>query len=182
MFNTENRFGLVAILLHWSMAIAIVTLFGVGLYMVELTYYDELYQVLPFYHMSVGMLLAAVLVFRLIWKFVNPTPRPVPGSKPWEHRLAKLVHALLYVLLIALVCTGYLINTADGSAISVFDWFEVPALISDIPDQEDLAGDAHELLAYAVIGLAIAHAAAALKHHFINRDDTLRRMLGRSAH
>jgi cytochrome b561 len=73
--------------------------------------------------------------------------------------------------------SGYLISTADGRAIAVFDWFSVPALISDLPAQEDIAGLIHRWLAYLMMGLVLLHAAAALKHHFINKDNTLRKML-----
>ena len=76
---------------------------------------------------------------------------------------------------------GYLISTADGRAIEVFGWFQVPATLYDLPEQEDIAGEIHELIAWALILLAGVHALAALKHHFINRDTTLLKMLGRDA-
>lgn len=175
--NTSTGFGLVAITVHWMMALAIFALFGVGLYMVELTYYDELYKVLPFYHKSVGIVLAAVFVFRLVWRVTNTTPRAADGVALLEARAAHAVHLIFYALIAALLVSGYLISTADGSSISVFDAFDVPATVTSIPDQEDIAGLVHEYLAYALIALVILHAGAALKHHFVNRDDTLRRML-----
>ncbi|MEM7208068.1 MAG: cytochrome b [Pseudomonadota bacterium] len=176
--NTPERFGTVAIALHWVMALAIFGLFGVGWYMVDLTYYDELYKTLPFYHKSVGITLAAVLLFRIVWKLMNPTPKPLAGSSSFEKFAAKAAHLLIYVLLLAIVFSGYLISTADGLPISVFDWFFVPASITGIPEQEDIAGFVHEYLAYALMALVAVHAAAALKHHFFDNDDTLKRMLG----
>ena len=74
--------------------------------------------------------------------------------------------------------SGYLISTADGRGISFFDWFEVPAFITSIPDQEDLAGDWHIWLTDALVVLGVLHGLAALKHHFIDKDGTLKRMLG----
>src|SRR5690606_41109935 len=76
--------------------------------------------------------------------------------------------------------SGYRISTADGRPISVFGWFEMPALITGIPRQEDVASDVHFYAAWALIILAGLHALAALKHHFIDRDDALRRMFGRA--
>jgi cytochrome b561 len=73
---------------------------------------------------------------------------------------------------------GYLISTADGRAIEVFGLFNVPALVTGIPNMEDSAGQAHLVLAISLISLATLHALAALKHHFFDRDQTLRRMLG----
>ena len=88
-----------------------------------------------------------------------------------------LVSALGLVVMIA----GYLISTADGVGISVLGWFEVPALVSGLPDQADVAGQIHFYLAWALVIFSGLHALAALKHHFIDRDATLKRMLGRQA-
>jgi cytochrome b561 len=74
--------------------------------------------------------------------------------------------------------SGYLISTADGRGLEVFDWFSVPATLSGLDRQEDIAGEVHLYLAWTVIVLAALHALAALKHHFIDRDPTLMRMLG----
>ncbi|MOA52423.1 hypothetical protein D3C78_1757160 [compost metagenome] len=75
--------------------------------------------------------------------------------------------------------SGYLISTADGRGIEVFGWFTVPATLSGIDGQEDIAGVVHLWLAWGLIGMAALHALAALKHHFIDRDATLSQMLGR---
>lgn len=176
--NTEQRFGLVSILLHWIMALAVFGLFGLGWYMVDLTYYDALYKTLPEWHKSIGILLALVFVFRFAWRLRNPVPQPVRGSSPFEITASKVAHRLMYLLIALIIVSGYLISTAEGAAIDVFNLFSVPATLTSIPQQEDIAGAIHEYLAYALIGLAAVHAGAALKHHFVNRDETLRRMLG----
>jgi cytochrome b561 len=79
--------------------------------------------------------------------------------------------------LLSLFISGYLISTADGRAIEVFNWVSVPALGELFENQEDVAGDIHFYLAWTLIGLAVVHALAALKHHFINKDDTMKQML-----
>jgi cytochrome b561 len=173
--NTTDGYGLVAILLHWLVTLAVIGLFVLGLWMVELTYYDDWYRTAPFIHKSAGILLFLVVSFRLIWRLVNP--RPVAIGSPLERRLAHAVHLLLYGLLFATMVAGYLISTADGRPIEVFGWFEIPATITGIENQEDVAGGVHLWLAWMLIGLAALHALAALKHHFFNRDRTLRRML-----
>jgi len=91
-----------------------------------------------------------------------------------------LGHSVLYLGLFLVMMSGYLISTADGRAISVFGLFDVPAVITSIPNQADTAGLVHEYAAWALVILAVLHALAALKHHFIDRDATLRRMLGRN--
>jgi cytochrome b561 len=101
------------------------------------------------------------------------------NHRPWEIKLAHLTHLLLYFLLLAIMVSGYLISTADNRAIEVFGWFAVPATITSLPDQEDIAGKVHLILASILIGLASLHAAAAVKHHFIDRDRSLKRICGR---
>lgn len=176
--NTTQAYGWVAILLHWLVAVAVIGLFVLGLYMTGLSYYDPYYRLAPHIHKSIGMLLLGLMAVRLIWRLSNPRPHPVPTLKSWEKRLSEWVHWLLYLLLFAIMISGYLISTADGRAITIFDWFSVPALVTGLPRQEDIAGAVHYWLAMVTIGLVVLHALAALKHHFIDRDATLRRMLG----
>jgi cytochrome b561 len=122
--------------------------------------------------------LAAVLIFRIVWKLTNTAVAPADGVAALEAKVARIVHGAFYFILCVLVTSGYLISTADNSPISVFDFFDVPATITGLPEQEDRAGLIHEYTAYLLTALVVMHALAALKHHFINRDNTLRRMLG----
>ncbi|AGA90364.1 cytochrome B561 [Thioflavicoccus mobilis 8321] len=177
--NTEERYGLVAVLLHWLIAAVIVGLFALGLWMVELTYYDPWYRRAPELHKGIGVLLLLTVLLRLGWRLINTTPGPESGQSPLEQRLARLTHALLYLLLLLVMASGYLISTADGRPIEVFGLFSVPATLTGLPNQADVAGDVHLILAIALVILASVHALAALKHHFIDRDATLLRMLGR---
>ena len=172
--NTLNNYGWISIGLHWLVAISVIGLFGLGLWMVELTYYDAWYRRAPDLHKGVGVLLFFVMLARLAWHLGNPRPR-LSGA-PWERQAARLVHGLLYLLLYALMVSGYLISTADGRAIDVFGLFGLPASLTG-KNQEDIAGVVHEVLAYGVIALASLHTLAALKHHLIDHDNTLKRML-----
>jgi len=169
-----KQYNRTAKLLHWISALLIICLFVLGLWMVDLNYYSEWYKIAPHWHKSIGLCLFAVTFFRLVWKITTKTPL-IEGKK-WEINTAKLIHNLLYALLFALFISGYMISTADGRAINVFNWFSVPGLGSIIEYQEDIAGDVHYYLALTVIGLASLHALAALKHHFINKDNTLNKM------
>ena len=180
MRNTPTRFGWLAIAMHWIDAIVIVALFSIGFYMVDLTYYDALYKPLPEIHKSLGMLMLFWFPLRFLWRLSNPKPAPVEGISPAEQNMARLAHLAMYLLIAVVLISGYLIPMAAGAGISVFDLFTVPATISGIANQEDVAGVIHRYVAYALIGLVVLHASAALKHHFINHDNTLRRMLGMS--
>ncbi|QJD59394.1 cytochrome b [Pseudomonas sp. gcc21] len=176
--NTASRYGAIAIALHWIVALSVIGLAILGLWMVDLTYYSPYYRSAPFWHKSIGISLAALIVVRLGWRLMNPRPAHIPDHKPWEKRLAALVHALLYILLAVIVISGFLISTAKGQGVSVFGWFEIPAVLTGLPAQADRAGAVHYWVAISVLVLAGLHALGALKHHFIDRDDTLRRMLG----
>jgi len=177
--NTDNSYGLVSIGLHWLIAAAAIGLFALGVWMVELSYYDRWYQRAPQLHKSLGVLLFGVMLARLAWRRANPRPRPIGSAL--QNRGAAGVHSLLDVLLFTLAVSGYLISTADGRAIEVFTLFSVPGTLSGLEQQADIAGRVHQLLGFALIGITALHAGAALKHHFIDRDRTLKRMLSSKA-
>lgn len=172
--DTSEGYGLVSRLFHWLMAVAIIAMFGLGLWMVRLDYYSPYYNSAPDIHRSVGMILLFALILRVIWRLSNPKPSAVELS-PFERKAAFSVHWGFYLLLFALLISGYLISTSDGDPISVFGWFDVPAL-TKVPGLETPAGNVHRVLAYAVIALAVIHALAALKHHLIDRSTILTRM------
>ncbi|MCW8847125.1 MAG: cytochrome b [Sedimenticola sp.] len=176
--NTPQHYGAISIVIHWAMAVLIVGLFILGLYMTELDYYDPWYKRAPDIHRSLGIIMLILLLFRLAWRQLNPKPAPVDNDPEHLHKLAEWVHGLLYLLLFAIALSGYLISTADGRGIDVFNWFTVPALFPSFENMEDLAGEVHFILAITLIALVSLHAVAALKHHFIDRDLTLMRMLG----
>lgn len=178
MNNTVKNYNVVSRLLHWVSAITIFGMFGIGLWMVDLTYYSEWYKTAPDWHRSVGILLAIVTLGRMLWKHV--TASPIVEGKAYEVITAKIVHLLMYVLLFVLFVSGYLISTSDGRGIDVFTWFTVPSLGELFANQSDIAGNIHYYTACILVGLASVHALAALKHHIIDKDNTLRKMIGAS--
>ena len=177
--NSTSHYGLVSILMHWLVALAVFGLFGLGYWMVGLDYYSGWYKTAPDLHKSIGLLLFAVMLVRVLWRWVSPVPASLPNHGRLTRLGSKLGHGFLYLGLFVLMISGYLISTADGRGIEVFGLFEVPASLTSIPDQEDVAGLVHEYLAWALVIFAGVHALAALKHHVIDRDRTLLRMFGR---
>ncbi|MES9898141.1 MAG: cytochrome b [Sedimenticola sp.] len=175
--NSKNSWGWTSILFHWLTAVTVFTLFGLGLWMVELTYYDDWYKKGPDLHRAIGVLLFILTTLRLIWRRSQPAPEPPANHQRWEVRLAHTVHALLYLLLFTIMFSGYLISTADSRGVDIFGLFTIPATITSIPQQEEVAGVVHFYLASSLIGLVILHAAGAIKHHVIDKDNTLIRMI-----
>lgn len=174
--NTLNGYGLIAIIFHWLSALAVIGLFALGYWMVDLSYYSEWYRTGPYIHKSIGLLLLFLTLLRITWKVANVKPIVIAQNK-LEAKTAQFAHTILYLLMLVIMISGYLISTADGRGIEVFTWFTVPSAGELFNEQEDIAGLIHEYSAYAVIAFVVLHAVAALKHHFINRDNTLTRML-----
>lgn len=172
----SQGYNKIAKTVHWISAVVVIGMFAVGWWMVDLNYYSEWYQTAPHWHKSIGILLVFLTLFRLLWKLLTKSPA-IEGSK-LEKVAAKSAHNLMYLLLFVLFISGYLISTEDGRPISVFGWFDVPGLGKFFENQADLSGQVHFYVACVLIGLASVHALAALKHHFIDKDNTLRKMTG----
>ena len=175
--NSASRYGLASITLHWVMALTIIGMYPLGLYIESLGYYDAAYRTVPHWHKSIGMILLGLLVVRLLWRVISVSPKALSQLR-LQQLATKVVHQSMYLLMIVALISGYMISTADGRAIALFNWFEVPALPTLVEQQEDVAGAVHYWSTTILILLAVVHALAALKHHFINKDQTLKRMFG----
>lgn len=178
MSTEVKNYNPIARAMHWMSAIVIIGLFAAGLWMVDLSYYSEWYRTAPHWHKSMGIILAVLTLFRLAWNLVTASPS-VEGNS-FEKIAAKIAHGSMYLLLLVLFVSGYLISTADGRAIEVFDWFAIPGAGALFDGQADFAGEIHFYAAWTLIIMAGLHAVAALKHHVIDNDNTLRKMIGAS--
>ncbi|RUO37989.1 cytochrome B [Aliidiomarina taiwanensis] len=177
--NTESRYGFVSVLLHWTIGLAVIGMFAMGVWMVDLNYYSPWYHKAPALHKSIGVVLFIALLLRLVWRRLNPQVQPLASHSAWEQKGAKLGHWLMYALMFALLISGYLISTADGVGVLVFGLIELPASVYGLPNQADIAGEVHKYLGWVLMGVVAIHALAAIKHHFIDGDATLVRMFGK---
>src|SRR3990167_1520285 len=177
--NSVNRYGIVAITLHWLMAVLIIGLIILGLYMVRL---PISLQKLKFYgwHKEYGLLALFLVAIRLGWRFANISPVLPDHLAKLQKLAAHAAHYLLYLLMFALPLTGWLLTSAAGLPVSFFSLFVLPDLVAPDENLRMLLILVHEYLGYALIAVICAHAAAALQHHFYHKDDILRRMLPRS--
>ncbi|MFK8067276.1 MAG: cytochrome b [Gammaproteobacteria bacterium] len=176
--ETIQNYNSIAIFIHWLIAVGVFGLFGLGLWMTDLGYYDAWYQTAPWLHEGIGVMLFLFLIVRILWSRISSPPEHLSTHKRWEKIASRLVQNLLNILLFVISISGYLIITAKGDPLPVFDLFNIPASFTGIKNQEDLAGEIHLFLAWVLIIFASFHALAALKHHFIDKDRTLKRMLG----
>lgn len=173
--NTQNRFGIVTILLHWLMAILIIVLLALGLYMTRIPI-SALKLKLYGWHKELGMMVLMLAAIRITWRLnnINPSLAALPR---WEILVARAMHWAFYGFMFALPISGWLMTSASGLPVSFFGLFLMPDLISPNEHWRLLLVDIHKWLAYALILAFCGHTAAALKHHFIDKDDILRRML-----
>lgn len=158
------------------MAIALIGLYFLGDWMVDLGYYDTWYHKAPTLHKSIGMVVAAILVFRVAWSYMQPRPAPIE-EKQWRVMLAKVAHLGLYVMSAFIIVSGYLITTAKGQGIDIFGLLEFPALFAENVDRGELAGKLHDIGSQVFMLMVLLHTLAALAHHYVFKDATLKRML-----
>lgn len=177
--NTEDGYGIVAIALHWSMALLMIGLAALGLYMVTLpdAGFDTKKITLILYHKEFGMLALVLFALRLGWRFTQVLPKLAPHLPDWQMLAARFVHLCFYALMFALPITGWLMSSAAGIPVSFFGLFTLPDFIHRNDHLFARFIDIHKWLGYALIVLIAVHVGAALRHHFILKDDTLRRML-----
>ncbi|KTD78825.1 cytochrome b [Legionella waltersii] len=173
--NTTKQYGLIAILIHWIMAIFIIGLLAVGLYMVRLPiglWKLKLYG----YHKEFGALVFLLILLRILWKLVNAAPT-LPDHMPnWQKTAARSVHHALYIVVFFMPITGWLTSSAAGLSVSFFGLFTLPDLISANPIWEENLALAHEVLGFTLIGLLGLHVGAVFQHYLVFKDNLLRRM------
>lgn len=178
MQNTKQHYGWITITLHWLIASVIIGLFALGYWMVDLGYYDPWYTQGPDIHRSLGVVLFGLMIVMFVAQIIQAKPQSLQSHTKFEKLAGPLAHKLLYLLVIVVMLSGYLISTADGRAIEVFQLLTIPSVWKLLSNQVDIAGFIHQYLSYTMMVLALIHALAALKHHFIDKDKTLTRMLG----
>lgn len=177
--NTRDRFGLVSILNHWLTAVLITGAIGVGWIFEDLER-GALQAGLTQIHFSLGLMILALALFRIGWRFAAGLPGPAGAPTVWEHSAARIGHIALMAMIVLMPISGILMQIGEGRELAIFGLIIVPATGLQIDFMHDLAHSLHEGGANMLIFLIAVHVLAALKHHLIDQDPTLLRMLGRS--
>lgn len=181
-----RRYNAVAVALHWLTVLAILLLLAMGWVMTSLPLGSPLQFTLFQLHKSVGMTVLALTLFRLVWRLAHRPP-PLPDSMgPLERLVAHLGHFGLYALLLGLPLIGWGVVSTSPYNIPTVLYGLIPlphlAFLADLADRQalnKLLENGHGLAAYLLTALVVGHAAAALRHHFLLKDDVLARMLPR---
>ena len=171
--NTVQSYGVVARFFHWAMFLLIGLTILLALNMEDMPEPDK--DLTERLHRSLGLVIFMLLILRFGWKLTNPRPADPPGPA-WMNVAAQLVHWLLYLLILLQVIAGIVMSQAGGETVSLFELFALPAMV--LPDQEveEFWEEIHEANWIVLTALVIGHVAAALYHHFGDRDDVFRRM------
>lgn len=183
MRDTKLQLSNLTIFLHWIVGLTIIALAVVGIYMDE----NEVFELYPI-HKSIGVLIFLVIVVRVYWRFINGWLQPVREYNAIEHNLAKIVHWVLIIAMVVMPISGFIMSSVGGYGVSVFGLEIVvaqfdPVTKEAIPHNATLAGFMHEthgIVGNIIIIAIVLHIIGALKHHIIDKDNTLRRILGKT--
>jgi Cytochrome B561 len=174
--NDESRYGLVAQIFHWAIVVLIVIQFVLASKADALPRGPAKIAVLE-QHKSVGITILALVILRLAWRWMNPVPPQPLSVARWQRVAAQILHIALYSLLLIVPVLGWFMSSARNFPVSWFRMFTLPDFIAPNETAFKVLRAVHVTLARTLAVLALLHIAAALKHHFIDRDDVLRRML-----
>jgi len=174
--STTTCWGAIAKFFHWTVALGIIGMLTVGWYMTDLPNSRDKLDIYLL-HKSTGLTLLVLIAFRLLWRSLDLTPKLPPLTPQWQRLAARASHAMLYVLMLVMPLSGWAYNSASNTPLRWFGVFRVPALLGPDRELKDFLGDLHEVSAIALAVVLSVHVLAALKHHLIDRDATLKRML-----
>lgn len=174
--NTTERWGSVAKSFHWLIALLIFIMIAVG-WTAKLSPRGPLRIELFGWHKSTGMLILGLMTARLLWRLVNPVPVLPPTVKGWEKFVAAATHWLIYAAVFVMPISGYVITSAGNAPFKFFKTFTVPLLVPPDRALHGTAEGVHEWAFWILAVLLVLHISAALRHHFVVKDDILSKML-----
>lgn len=173
--TATSRYTATAIALHWLAALLILGAFPLGVYAHELALSPLKLKLLS-YHKWLGVTIFLLTVARLAWRATHRPPPMADSIPPWQRRAAHGLHHLLYLLLLAIPLSGWLMSSAKGFPVVYLGLLQLPDLVAKNAELADIFKEIHEALNFGMLTLVGLHVVAAFKHHFIDRDDTMQRM------
>lgn len=174
--DTNLRYGFISMANHWISAALMVALLFLGWFMEDIGGPATEIQLTKL-HASIGMSLLLLTLMRLGWRNGNASPTPPTGMPHWQIKIAKYLKYGLYVTLIALPITGWVMFNADGHSLTPFGLFSLPDIVPKNGNLSEFIEEIHEFLVALFLFLASVHILAAVKHHLWDKDDVLNRMM-----
>jgi len=174
--NTEQDYGLISKILHWLIALIMISLIAIAWYMVRLSDEDVLYWRLLDAHEAAGLSLLILLPLKIVWTRFSPNPGYEPTLAGWERFIAGGVRRLFVLAILVIPLSGFLFVATNGEAVTLYDLFTIPDIGTVSKGVRDWLSDIHYYVSYGCAVLIVIHILAALKHHFLDGAATLRRM------
>lgn len=174
--NTDATYGVVSKSLHWIIGLAIIGLLAVGLFMVRIEPTPDKWQLYGL-HKATGIVVLALVFGRIIWRKINLSPTLPNDMKAIEKIGAHAGHLALYIFMLGMPLSGWAMSSAGGHGVSIYGLFDMPALVGENKDLGRTFNQIHEYMSYALIATIAVHMLAGFYHHFIRKDNVLRRML-----
>lgn len=173
--NTETRYGIVAKGFHWLLFLMLTFSIIAGNFLASMPKGAEKLQAAGM-HKSFGAVLLILILLRMAWRLINVTPRDPEGTSAIQSMMAKALHWALYVLMFAQPLSGIMMSQTAGVPVSFFGLFDFPLFLDKDPSLAQLFRDMHGIVWILLVLAVIGHTGAAIYHHFIKKDDVLKRM------
>lgn len=179
LWNTQNHYGSISKFLHWTIALLVLiqlaTVFWVQFVLPEKSPQAGFF--IGDIHKPVGVLVLVLAILAIAWRMMNIKPA-FPSTMPrWEKVTAQLVHRLLYLGIILMPISGLIMTEAAGRPPNLFGLYQIPMFMTENKSLASLFFEIHSVIGFCLIALVVLHTLAALKHHFIDKDSVLKRML-----
>ena len=171
-----QRYSRLSIFFHWMIALLIIGAFALGSIMTDMKISPSKLQYYS-WHKWMGVSIFAVVALRLLSRLLLGAPAYPASMKKWETQLANATHIFLYVLMFAVPLSGYFYTSAAGIPVVYFKLIQLPTIIGPNPELKPILKELHEVLTTVLLIVVSLHAAAALKHFFIDKDGIFQRML-----
>jgi cytochrome b561 len=172
---TAPRYTLTAMTLHWLAAVLIFCGFGLGLFMSGLPFSPEKFRFYA-WHKWIGISVFLLTAVRLAWRVAHPPPPLPPSVPPWQVRASRLAHGLLYILMLGIPLSGWIYSSATGVSVVYLGLIPLPDLVAKDRELARVLLRVHQTLNFTLATVVTVHIAAALKHHFADRDGLIARM------
>ncbi|WP_338621716.1 cytochrome b [Agarivorans sp. OAG1] len=171
--NSPQRFGLFSKLIHWLMALLILSLIAIALYMDTLPRGPEKFELYDL-HKGLGLLAIAAIAIRIVWHRVSKVPAPI--GEGIKLKMAHLGHIALYLLMLAMPISGLIMSLSGGHDVKFFGLFTIAGFAEKNESLNEIGSAIHHYGGQLLYVVLAVHVLAALYHHFILKDDTLKRM------